>query len=153
MWRVMRMKKTRHRNQGFTLIEILLVIVVVSILMVMATGFIQQKTESLRRDKTALQMQQIMNAALTYYVTNGQWPANSNVASNGLVDFNHDLIVNNYIPPGQGLNKALLSPYGTNYYTIADPVTNNFYVLMPFPLPITSTTPASATMIAGVLPF
>src|SRR5688572_16769733 len=62
------------KKAGFTLIEILLVLVIASALLLMLIGYTTQKADELRRDYAALQMQQILNAALAYYVTKGSWP-------------------------------------------------------------------------------
>src|SRR5579883_1527947 len=64
----------KAKERGFTLIEILLVLVIIGMFIFMGTSYIQQKTLSSRIDRTSLQMQQILNAGLAYYVTNGSWP-------------------------------------------------------------------------------
>ncbi|OGT36831.1 MAG: hypothetical protein A3F11_08595 [Gammaproteobacteria bacterium RIFCSPHIGHO2_12_FULL_37_14] len=61
-------------RRGFTLIEMLLVLVIVTVLLVMGINYMQQKTTAMRIDRTALQMQQILNAGLAYYVSHGAWP-------------------------------------------------------------------------------
>jgi prepilin-type N-terminal cleavage/methylation domain-containing protein len=75
----MKQKMKKMNNVfGFTLIEMMLVIVVVSILIWASVGYIQQRTLQMRMDRTSLQMQQILNAGLAYYVTNGKWPSSLN---------------------------------------------------------------------------
>lgn len=59
---------------GITLIELLLVASVIGMIMVMMVGFIQQKNEELRRNRTSMQMQTILNAAMSFYIGNGKWP-------------------------------------------------------------------------------
>ncbi|MBV9576287.1 MAG: prepilin-type N-terminal cleavage/methylation domain-containing protein [Gammaproteobacteria bacterium] len=68
------MKHKLTNTKGFTLIEMLLVLVVVSILIWSSVGYIQQRMQQARIDKTTAQMQQILNAGLSYYVANGSWP-------------------------------------------------------------------------------
>lgn len=69
------MKKNRKRKTiGFTLLEMLLVLVIMSTLMIMLLGYVTQKADEQRRDRVTLQMQQILNAGMTYYVNNGAWP-------------------------------------------------------------------------------
>lgn len=63
------------RVVGFTLFEMLLVMAIISMFIVMGLNYFQQRTLNLRLDKTAVQMQQILNAGLSYYVSNGFWPA------------------------------------------------------------------------------
>jgi prepilin-type N-terminal cleavage/methylation domain-containing protein len=62
--------------RGFTLIEMLLVMTIISAFIYASIGYIQQRTLALKIDRTAAQMQQILNAGLAYYVSNQQWPAN-----------------------------------------------------------------------------
>lgn len=60
---------------GVTLLEILLVLAIAATIMVMFIGYVQQRTDETRRARAAIQMQQILNAGLSYYVANGNWPA------------------------------------------------------------------------------
>ncbi len=60
--------------KGFTLIEILMVLVVVSILVWSSVAYFQQRAQQMRVDRTTMDMQQILNAALSYYIANGSWP-------------------------------------------------------------------------------
>ncbi len=64
-------KKTQ---QGFTLLEVMLAIVVISTLAVFSIGMFQQQAVNAQVDKTALQMQQWLEAAKAYYVDNNAWP-------------------------------------------------------------------------------
>lgn len=65
----------RTMMSGVTLVEILLVMVIVSAIVYMGIGYVQQRALNLRIDRTAAQMQQILNAAMVYYVNHGEWPA------------------------------------------------------------------------------
>ncbi len=65
----------RHRQSGFSLLEMVLVLVIVTALLVMGMNYMRQRTLTLRIDRAALQMQQILNAGLAYYVANGKWPS------------------------------------------------------------------------------
>lgn len=69
--------------KGFTLIEMLLVMVIISIIIYGSIGYLQQRSAQLRIDRTSAQIQQIMNAALAYYITNSKWPANIGVLQDG----------------------------------------------------------------------
>jgi len=64
------MKNSMH---GVTLIEILLILVLVTVFFMTGINYQQQNAETARNDLTALQMQYILNAGLTYYVSNGSW--------------------------------------------------------------------------------
>ena len=95
--------KTRS---GFTLIEMLLVMAVISMVLVLGIGYMQQQTQTLRVEKTSLQMQQILNAGLAYYVVYGKWPAD--VAT---------LQSNDFLPK----NITLRNPWGQPYAIMAGP--------------------------------
>lgn len=71
------MKMNKQKIKGFTLIEMILVLVIMSSILVMLVNLGENRFDQFRRDKAALQMQQIMNAALSYYVSNGSWPVGS----------------------------------------------------------------------------
>ncbi len=75
------------RLLGFTLIEIMLVLAIIAALIYLGTGYYQQQLQNSRVEKTAVQMQQILNAALAFYVANGRWPASTS-----------ELVSDNYLP-------------------------------------------------------
>lgn len=106
----MRMNKILQR--GFTLIEVILVLAVVSFLFVMGLNFYQQKDYNARVDRTALQMQQLLGAAISYNVAFGSWPGNTTTAAQGITD----LKTNGYLP-----NVTITSPWGQSYFVM--PVT------------------------------
>lgn len=64
----------KQKMQGFTLIEMLLVMVIISIIIYASIGYMQQRNLQLRYDRTSTQMQQVLNAGLAYYVLQGKWP-------------------------------------------------------------------------------
>lgn len=70
--------KTRQNGKGFSLIEILIVLVIISGLIWASIGYMQQRSQQMRIEKMSAQMQQILNAALSYYVVNGTWPTSIN---------------------------------------------------------------------------
>ncbi len=85
--------------QGFTLLELLLVIAILGVLATFSLSLYQQETSRFKIEKTALQMQQILQAATAYYTQNNQWPSNC-----------ADPNFNNYLPVGSSVN-----PWGNNY--------------------------------------
>jgi prepilin-type N-terminal cleavage/methylation domain-containing protein len=73
-------------KKGFSLIEMLLVMVVVSSIIVMATSYMARKAETQRIDQTVLKMQYVLNAGLAYYVASangqtsgGEWPGSNDL--------------------------------------------------------------------------
>lgn len=68
---------TKHlgrKQLGVTLIEVMLVSVVIGMMFVMYVGYTEQRARTMTIDRASQQMQQILNAALSYYIANGDWP-------------------------------------------------------------------------------
>jgi|GEM_PF-6764094 len=63
--------KTQH---GFTLLEVMLAIVIIATITVFSISIFQQQAVNSQIDRTALQMQQWLEAAKAYYVNNNEWP-------------------------------------------------------------------------------
>ena len=67
---------SRRKNNGFTLIETMLVAVIIAMVLYGTINFMTQRAEQARIDRSSLQMQQILNAGLAYYLQNSAWPPN-----------------------------------------------------------------------------
>lgn len=113
--------KLKNRFAGFTLIELLLVMVIVSIIIYASVGYMQQRAVQLRVDRTSGQMQQIMNAAMSYYITKGTWPTNLTTLQN----------------EGFLSSAPLTNPWGGSYQGIAHTTNSktppNYYVWTDIP--------------------
>lgn len=96
----------RWAVQGFTLIEMLLVMTIISAFIYASIGYIQQRTLALSIDKASAQMQQILNAGLAYYVSNQRWPTDITTLING-----------GYLPATTP--DPFLSPWSTSKYTLS----------------------------------
>lgn len=59
---------------AFTLIELLFIVVIFGIVLALVTSSYQQRTLNVKIEKTALEMQQITQAALAFYTDNNRWP-------------------------------------------------------------------------------
>lgn len=155
--------ETRHvkHERGFTLIEMLLVMVIASTIIYMAVTYVQQKSQQMMIDKTTLQIEQILNAAMAYYVSNGEWPAQPTGAvgnNNGLPCLlatagygskcQTPYLISNQLPASN-----FITPYGTGYLTWVNPAPNSnlFYVIAPISAGKASAT--TANIIAGRLPM
>lgn len=68
--------KIMRKLSGVTLLEILLVLVIASAIMLMTITISQQKLDEARRTRVTYQMQQILNAGLSFYLANNRWPNN-----------------------------------------------------------------------------
>jgi type II secretory pathway pseudopilin PulG len=103
----------RKNMKGVSLVEMLLVLTIISAVIYMAIGYYQQKARQMRIDRTVLQMQQILNAGLSYYVANSRWPV-SNGVSQDMTNNTSALQTDNYLPNGIQIN----SPWSGNPYFI-----------------------------------
>lgn len=140
----MKMKSIRHfkKMMGFTLIEMLLVMVIVSMIVVMGSNYLQQKTLQMRIDRATNQIQQVLNAALAYYVVNGFWPADLKTLQMGGA----------YLPQ----NIKLLSPWNTAYVVVPSPASPSSLVYVYFQVTYATSSESAAAvanMIAGRLPL
>ena len=144
----------KQQQRGFTLIEMMLVAVIISMLIYAGLNYTLQKTQQMRNDRASLQMQQILNAGLAFYVANGAWP-NDMACLQGLggTDLGCSNSSTQYLP------NPFVSPWGQNY-SIASNTTNSAIgpQLLYVYTPITAQTAAGAAyanarIIAGTLPL
>lgn len=126
----------KNRTSGFTLIETLLVMVIISMVIYAGIGYVQQRTLQMKIDRTSTQMQQILNAGLSYYVANNEWPAN-------LSD-----LQGTYLPPA---SVGLKNPWGQDYGIASTP--GMFYVYTQTISQASAGASAAARVIAGTLPL
>lgn len=129
--------KALGSQRGVTLLETLLVMVIFSMMLIMGVNYVQQRAANLRLDRTALQMQQILNAGLSYYVANGKWPESAT-----LTDLQPDYISSDTVK----------SPWGTTY-TIGYTNKGTFYVWVPIKGADSGEAAVRAKLVAGKLPF
>ena len=95
----------KNTNTGFSLLEVMLVLVILVALGTLAISTLRSKMINVRLDRTAAQMQQISQAAVSYFVDNHNWPANIGVLA-------HD----NYLPQGMlDADDMFISSWGTSY--------------------------------------
>jgi type II secretory pathway pseudopilin PulG len=151
-------KIMKRKIIGFTLLEVLLVLVIGTTILGLVLNYTTLTTDQFRRNKEAVQIQQILNAALAYYVQYGRWPGNTNGQWTCL-DSNHNLMSSNYVPAGKGASgipgcsgsTIWLSAYSTPFSTGWDTTTNNFYVITQ--IPTAKSAPTNSLVISGMLPL
>jgi type II secretory pathway pseudopilin PulG len=102
MWRIKMMKTFFKKYAGFTLLEMLLVLVIIISILSLFVNYTVQKGDQARRDRLSMEIQQILNASLAYYLANGVWPDSANAAGFS------SLLVPNYLP-------NLSNPYGLTF--------------------------------------
>lgn len=122
----------KHTIQGVTLLEIMLVLAIASSILIMAFNFVQQKTQEIRLNHTALQLQQLQNAALSYFAVTNRWPANL-----------EELQDKGFLPKSQ----TLQNPWGNSFFIKASADGKAFYV------DTDVSTATNAQIIAGKLPL
>ncbi len=111
---------------GFTLIELLLVIAVISIIVSMALMVMRKHAENARISKAALEMQNVLQAAINYAANNnGQWPQSYSCNSSSAPQPSDFL---NYLPNGD-----YQSHYGSYFCWSQEGATHRFWVALPFP--------------------
>ena len=126
----------RHKLSGFTLIEMLLVLVIISTIIVLGVGYLQQRVVAEKIDRTGLHMQQILNAGLAYYVTNGSWPPDL------------DTLRGTYLPP---LTVNFTNGWGQPFAVVS--TNTNFYVYTAVIADTPATASAQAQILAGKVPL
>jgi prepilin-type N-terminal cleavage/methylation domain-containing protein len=124
---------------GFTLIEMMLVLAIIAMIIVLLLRYTEQQASQTRMNRAILQIQQILNAGLAYYVGSGTgtWP-------NQLSD----------LQPGYLPATTIINPWGQSY-VVTKEATNGtlFYVYTKITSTSDNTAGAVAATIAGKLPL
>lgn len=122
-------------SKGFTLVEAMLVAVIIGGILMMSVRYYNTQTAASRMDRASAQMQEILNAGLSYYVSNAAWPPDIATLQTG-----------SYLPAN------LRSPWATSYTVSSTTNPSLFSVSMPFPAGMTNSN-ISGRILAGRLPF
>ncbi len=116
--------KLQRKQKGFSLLEMLLVLAIIGGAMVMLINYSANKLQQMKLERATLQIQQILNSALTYYVNNSKWPSCAALNSSCV------LMTQGYLPAPVG-SASLQNPYGSAILigsTGATPNAAQFYV-------------------------
>lgn len=98
--------KNRHHQNGYTLIELLLVVTVIALIAALGVKMYRDKAESDRINIASLNIQHVLESGLSYNVANsGMWPKNNWPCSASPQDTD---FVKNYLP-----NESNQSNFGT----------------------------------------
>lgn len=134
------MTLNKTKCDGFTLLEMLLVMVIVSSIIIMFLTYTTTKTDETKRDVTVMQYEQILNAGLAYYINNSTWPTDIGVLS-----------TNKYLP-----NKTINNSWGQGYTFYQDLTAGTFSICSTITgrqVGATYTSTMHANIIAGRLPM
>lgn len=101
------------RSKGFSLFELILVLVILSSILILMTNYLTTRIDESRRDRAVLQIEQILNAGMAYYINYSEWPDNINTLQS-----------TGYLP-----NKGpIINPWGREYGLNHDLTTGTFSV-------------------------
>jgi prepilin-type N-terminal cleavage/methylation domain-containing protein len=144
------MNYPKNSTKGFTLIEMILVLGIIASIISMLVKYSFMRADQIRVDTAAVQMQQILNAGMAFYINNGYWPSQASATTPcGTVSSLKPL----QSPPNDYLSANLNPPYnGASYGMNCSPNTGVFSVTLRFPAEGTS--PAAwIRILAGILPL
>jgi len=120
---------TNKPQRGFTLIEILLVIAVIAVIASLAILTYRGHSQTTRIEKSALELQQVLEAALAYNADQAQWPANNSALPSCTPTAAANTFVNGYLP-----NARTTDAFGANYcWSKAGTSDRLFWVAIPVP--------------------
>lgn len=139
------MKKFLDKAKGFTLFEMLMVLVIMGTILMLLANYSSGRLDQFKRDKGALQMQEILNAGMAFYTAKGYWPSQSSGTAACTTGVNLAALQPNYLPSN------LISPWGVPYTIGCNSTTGTFSVSVTIPGTIAAK--ATASVLAGMIPL
>jgi len=142
------------KERGFTLLEMLLVLVIIASIMGMFIGYTLRKSEETRIDKMVMTTQQILSASLNFYNDHGSWTkctdADECIFKTG---GNIPLLMEGYVPDQDytSLWPGGVDPTNDTYIQFSAPSNPRFRVCIP--INAGSASRAIAETIASRLPL
>jgi len=117
-------RKKPSRKNGFTLIELMIVIVILGLLATVVMPKIMNRPEQARRTKALLDIKNIETALASFKIDTGRFPN----TSEGLSALVTDPGIKGYQPDGY-LDKLPTDPWGNTYIYICPPLNGHQYDL------------------------
>ncbi len=99
----------KKATRGFTLVQLLIVIAFMTAIIAMSFSFFQTRAEQIKLEKTAFQVQAILEAGMAYHLIKAVWPTTF-----------EDLLDNNFLPTLPAEQGGNNNPFG-NVYTLSAP--------------------------------
>jgi type II secretory pathway pseudopilin PulG len=148
---VMKINKIKiKRISGFTLIEMLLIMVILSMMLFLIIRYKDQQMKAERIERTVSQIQHIINASLTYYINLNKWPLGTTTWSSLSVLQNSGYLANNpYNNPWAPVLDT--ATYPASYSLGSDSLQKQLYIITY--IGSGSTAGTNARVIAGKLPL
>lgn len=141
----------RRRLNGFTLLEMLLVMAIIAAIILGITTYSEQRMAQVRQDRAVLQIQQILNAGLAYYLNNTNWPTS---LANDLQGDGTSTNPGGYLP-GPSSAVTIVNPWGGGYvigHSTSTSAPNALFAVCTS-ISAGAATPAIAQILAGRLPM
>ena len=112
------MKKTVKRNDGFTLIEIMVVLIIIGLLAGIVVPKLMGRTEEAKRTKTAVQIKNLQSSLDLYKLDSGVYPS-TDQGLQALVEKPAVGEMPNNWKEGGYIDKIPKDPWGSNYVYIS----------------------------------
>jgi general secretion pathway protein G len=122
------MPRRRRLEEGFTLIEIMVVILILGLLATIVVQSLRGATDKAKVTKTEADISEIKTALDRYYLDNGYYPTSDQGLTALVTAPTSGQIPSNYEDGGY-IEKLPLDPWGTPYFYQSD---GNSYVLKSF---------------------
>ncbi len=126
-----RQKNTKHNQKGFSLIEIMVVLVIIGILATVFIPNILNRPDQARAEKAGTDISAIKTALQLYRLDNGMYPSTEQGLSALVKESEIDPIPTNYQPGGYlGFDNVPKDPWGRDYiYTSPGANGENFVII------------------------
>ena len=119
------MKKTVKRNDGFTLIEIMVVLIIIGLLAGIVVPKLMGRTEEAKRTKTAVQIKNLQSSLDLYKLDSGVYPS-TDQGLQALVEKPAVGEIPNNWKEGGYIDKIPKDPWGSNYVYISPGVHGDY---------------------------
>lgn len=127
---------TKSKIEGFSLLEMTIVVIVMTVLMTFAVPSMYRSYLEKAGNKTALEIQNIEDAARSYYLQKGAWPSSINNAPGDLESTGYLPSTWNALNPFN--NSYLITP-ASNFLTVSTSVANGAQNIIASKLPMSNT--------------
>ncbi|MBI5406785.1 MAG: type II secretion system major pseudopilin GspG [Nitrospirae bacterium] len=119
------MKKTVKRNDGFTLIEIMVVLIIIGLLAGIVVPKLMGRTEEAKRTKTAVQIKNLQSSLDLYKLDSGVYPS-TDQGLQALIEKPAVGEIPNNWKEGGYIDKIPKDPWGSNYVYISPGVHGDY---------------------------